>query len=93
MSRFLSILVIFSILLTGCDGGDSQTSAEVKIVNVTEKSITVQDLGGVETIISIPTGISKLIEPNKHYFVKYESSSQGKKSKLISIEPSVDLSK
>ncbi|WP_141502886.1 hypothetical protein [Paenibacillus luteus] len=62
------------------------TSAQVTVIAVHEHDIEIQDLSGQRSTVRIPDGISKLIEADKSYWIKYEHR-EWEKPTLVSIEP------
>lgn len=65
----------------------ASTAAVVNVVSVKEREIVVQNMSGDQSTVTIPKGISKLIDVNEEYFISY-SSRIGQKPFLTSIEPS-----
>jgi len=62
------------------------TAAQVKVIEVTETEIKIQDASGKQETVQIPKGIHKLIEVDHEYFVNYEHR-KWERPTLVSIEP------
>lgn len=64
----------------------ARTAAVVNVVSVSERKIVIQNMSGVQSTVTIPKGIFKLIDVNEEYFISYNSRI-GQRPFLISIEP------
>lgn len=69
----------------------THTGEAVTIVSVNEENIVVRNYDGRTTTVLLPTGISKLINPNSEYFIQYKQRRWGQHM-LVSIEPFPDKS-
>lgn len=67
----------------------ARTSAVVIVVSVNNRKIVVQNMSGVQSTVTIPKGISKLINVNEEYFISYNSRT-GQRPFLTSIEPTIE---
>ncbi|MED4569054.1 hypothetical protein P9302_06095 [Brevibacillus agri] len=63
-----------------------KTAAVVKVKEVSNDFIVIEDQLNMKRTIDVPRVITKLIKANEEYFVEYESSLIGL-PKLVSIEP------
>ncbi|MGZ0051586.1 hypothetical protein [Brevibacillus gelatini] len=63
-----------------------KTVAVVKVKEVSNDFIVIEDQLNMKRTIDVPRVITKLIKANEEYFVEYESSLIGL-PKLVSIEP------
>ncbi|WP_409177523.1 hypothetical protein [Brevibacillus fortis] len=81
----ISFAVILFIFLES-SAFKSKTAALVRVSEVSNEYIVVENLNKEKTTIKIPNGITKLIEVNEEYFVEYEYS-KITSPKLVSIEP------
>jgi len=78
------ILLLFAIAIW--NSHSNVTGAQVKVIEVHETAIKIQDLSGQQNIIQIPKGIYKLIEVDHEYYIEYEQR-KWERPMLISIEP------
>ncbi|MDQ0088851.1 hypothetical protein J2T12_002261 [Paenibacillus anaericanus] len=81
-SLFSLIVVVFLLWYLFMD----RTSAVVNVVSVSERKIVIQNMSGVQSIVTIPKGIFKLIDEKEEYFISYNSRI-GQRPFLTSIEP------
>ncbi|WP_054024872.1 hypothetical protein [Bacillus sp. FJAT-28004] len=78
------ILLLFALALW--NSYSHLTGAQVKVIEVHETEIKIQDAGGKQDTIQIPKGIHKLIEVDHEYYVNYEHR-KWERPTLVSIEP------
>ncbi|MED4600854.1 hypothetical protein P9314_09075 [Paenibacillus validus] len=81
---FIFALMIFSFF--AWYSRTTHTGEVATVVKVNEKNIEIRNLEGRSTVVSLPKGVSKLINENEEYFIQYEKRRWGQPS-LISIEP------
>ncbi|WP_421617376.1 hypothetical protein ACAF76_000770 [Brevibacillus sp. TJ4] len=79
-------LVMVVLLLTWSIYFKEKTVAVVKVIEISNDLMVIEDQLNVKTTINVPRVITKLIKVNEEYFVEYESSFIGS-PKLVSIEP------
>jgi len=80
------LFVVMLVALLGSSAFKSKTAAAVKVVEVSNDFIVVENQLSVKTTINVPKSITKLIKVNEEYFVEYEYSFI-ESPKLVSIEP------
>jgi len=84
----ISIIVIFFLIFIFIIINRYQSvGEEVRIVEVKDSSIIVEDLSKNKVEIRTPQIVIKLIENNKQYFIEYKYGVFRKTPKLISITP------
>lgn len=79
-------MIILLFALFRWNSTTTLTTALVKVNEVKENEILIQDLSGNRETVQIPEGIYKLIDVKRQYWIKYEHR-EWEKPELISIEP------
>ncbi|WP_251577536.1 hypothetical protein [Paenibacillus sp. MER TA 81-3] len=72
------------VAFVGCQS--TETAEVVKIIEINENNIVVENLSNRITTITVPKIITNLIKVDKEYFVKYKHRRWGD-PKIVSIEP------
>jgi hypothetical protein len=80
------VLVILLLALFRWNHYSTQTIAQVKVIEVSADEIVVENMSGNRETVQIPTGIYKLIEVNREYWITYEHR-KWERPTLLLIEP------
>lgn len=80
------LFVVVMVFFLGSSACKTKTAASVRVIEVSQDYIVVEDELKGKTTINVPQIITKLVEVNKEYFVEYEYS-KIQSPKLVSIDP------